>query len=102
MVTLRRDWRDLATTAELRRNAAGLLLTHLLAQLPTGQRGTDLLVETTLGKLRQALAEDLHLKSAGWDLGKLLDRALLWPARAGGHPAQPRTHGVPSGHGHSS
>ena len=77
-VTLRREWGALSTTAELRRNAAGLLLTHLLAQLPPGQRGTDLLVETTLGKLHQALAEDLHLKSAGWDLGKLLDRALLW------------------------
>ena len=78
LVNLRREWGDLATTAELRRNAAGLLLIHLLAQLPPGQRGTDLLVETTLGKLRQALAEDLALKSAGWDLGKLLDRALLW------------------------
>ena len=78
LVTLRRGWGDLAITAELRRNAAGLLLAHLLAQLPPGQRGTDLLVETTLGKLRQALAEDLALKSAGWDLGKLLDRALLW------------------------
>ena len=77
-LTLRREWGALAKTAELRRSAASLLLTHLLAQLPPGQRGTDLLVETTLGKLRQALADDLTLKSAGWDLGKLLDRALLW------------------------
>ena len=77
-LTLRREWGALAKTAELRRSAASVLLTHLLAQLPPGQRGTDLLVETTLGKLRQALAEDLTLKSAGWDLGKLLDRALLW------------------------
>ena len=77
-VTLRREWSALARTAELRRNAASLLLAHLLAQLPPGQRGTDLLVETTVGKLRQALAEDLTLTSGGWDLGKLLDRALLW------------------------
>ncbi len=77
-VTLRRDWGALAITAGRRRNAASLLLTHLLARLPPGKRGTDLLVETTLGKLRQALAEDLTLNSEGRDLGKLLDRALLW------------------------
>ncbi len=76
--TLLRSWRALARTAELRRNAAGLLLDHLLAALPKGVRGADLLAETTFGKLRQALAEDMVLKSEGWDLGKLLDRALLW------------------------
>ncbi len=43
LVTLRRDWSALATNAELRRKAASVLLTHLLAQLPSGQRGTDLL-----------------------------------------------------------
>ena len=73
-----REWQALARTAEVRRNAAGLLLTHLLAQIPAGLSGTDLLAETTFGKLRQALADDLVLKSEGWDLGKLLDRALLW------------------------
>ena len=77
-VTLRREWQSLARTAELRRNAGGLLLNHLLAALPPRLSGTDLLVETTFGKLRQALADDLVLKSQGWDLGKLLDRALLW------------------------
>ena len=77
-VTLRREWQALARTAELRRNAGHLLLNHLLAALPPGLSGTDLLVETTLGKLRQALADDLVLKSQGRDFGKLLDRALLW------------------------
>ena len=77
-LTLRREWQALARTAEVRRNAAGLLLTHLLAQIPAGPSGTDLLAETTFGKLRQALADDLVLKSEGWNLGKLLDRALLW------------------------
>ncbi len=77
-VTLRREWRALERTAELRRTAAGLLLDHLLSVLPSGLRGTDLLAETTLGALRAALADDLVLKSQGWDLGKLLDRSLLW------------------------
>ena len=77
-VTLLRNWRGLARTAELRRNAGKLLLDHLLVTLPTEARGTDLLAETTFGKLRQALSDDLVLRSQGWDLGKLLDRALLW------------------------
>ena len=77
-VTLRREWGALARTAELRRNAAGLLLDHLLAVLPPGLRGTDLLAETTIGALRKVLADDLVLRSEGWDLGKLLDRSLLW------------------------
>ena len=73
-LTLRREWQALARTAEVRRNAAGLLLTHLLAQIPAGPSGTDLLAETTFGKLRQALADDLVLKSEGWDLGGLAPR----------------------------
>ena len=77
-VTLRRGWRALARTAELRRSAAGLLLDHLLSVLPQGLRGTDLLAETTMGALRSVLADDLVLKSEGWDLGKLLDRSLIW------------------------
>ena len=77
-VTLRRGWQALARTAELRRTAAGLLLDHLLAKLPPGLQGTDLLVETTLGALRSVLADDLVLKSEGWDLNKLLERGLLW------------------------
>ena len=76
--TLLRSWQALARTAELRRKAAALLLDHLRAALPKGARGTDLLAETTFGKLRQALADDMLLRSEGWDLGKLLDRALLW------------------------
>ena len=76
-VTMRRPWRPLVRTAQLRRDAARHLLDHLLTLVP-GQRGTDLLAETTLGELRQTLAGDLHLRSGGWDLGKLMDRALLW------------------------
>ena len=50
-VTLRREWSDLEELASRRRDGAKLLLHHLLACLPPGSRGTDLLAETTLGKL---------------------------------------------------
>ena len=77
-VTLRRRWRALIRTADVRRNAAGLLLNHLLARVPD-QRGTDLLAETTLGQLRKELANDIHLgNDKKRDLGKLMDRSLLW------------------------
>ena len=62
-VTLRREWRLLEETAGIRRDAAGCLLDHLLACLPPGSRGTDLLAETTLGKLTRAIESDLVLKS---------------------------------------
>ena len=77
-VTLQRNWKALAETAERRRNAAQRLLDHLLGCLPTGSRGTDLLAETTLGKLLDALRSDLELKARVKDPEKLLDRALLW------------------------
>ena len=79
-ITLRREWEDLEGMARRRRAAAGRLLEHLLAepQLPQGSRGTDLLAETTLGKLLQAIESDLVLKSESRNPQKLLDRALMW------------------------
>ena len=77
-VTLRREWGDLEETAELRRAAASRLLEHLLNCLPPGSRGVDLLAETTLGKLLEAIQSDLILKSRVRHPEKLLDRALLW------------------------
>ncbi len=77
-VTLQREWGALERTAELRRAAARLLLDHLLATLPQGSRGTDLLAETTLGKLLTAVQSDLILRSEVKDPAKLMDRALLW------------------------
>ena len=77
-VKLNRDWRQLAETADRRRAAAGVLLEHLLNQLPPGARGADLLAETTLGKLLAAINADLMLRSRAKDPRKLLDRALLW------------------------
>ena len=77
-VTLQREWQALEKTAELRRAAAWRLLDHLLASLLPGSRGTDLLAETTLGKLLAAINSDLILRSEVKDPAKLLDRALLW------------------------
>ena len=75
-VTLRRAWSDLEELALRRRNGAKSLLESLLSGLPAGRHGTDLLVETTLGKLLAAITTDLFLESKKPE--KLLDRALLW------------------------
>ena len=77
-IELRREWNALEKTAQLRREAAHLLLQHLLSCLPPGSRGVDLLAETTLGKLLEALNSDMVLKLAVRKPEKLLDRALLW------------------------
>ncbi len=77
-VTLRREWRKLEDTATLRRQAAVRLLDHLLSCLPPGTRGTDLLAETTLGKLTSAIKSDLVLSNQVRRPDKLLERALMW------------------------
>ena len=77
-VTLRREWPKLEETATIRRQAAGRLLDHLLSCLPAGSRGTDLLAETTLGKLTRAIESDLVLKNQVRRPDKLLERALMW------------------------
>ena len=77
-VTLQREWKDLEKTAELRRRAAELLLGHLLGKLPSGSRGVDLLAETTMGELLQAIEADALLKQEIKDPNKLMERALLW------------------------
>ena len=80
MVTLQREWQDLERLAEIRRAAASVLLDHLLAALPPGSRGTDLLAETTMGKLTTALKSDMMLGNQVREdaLPRLLHRALLW------------------------
>ena len=77
-VTLQRDWGPLAKTAELHRTDAGLLLDHLLSALPQGARGTDLLAESTMGKLLSAVKSDLVLNGQVRHPDRLMDRALLW------------------------
>ena len=75
---LQRSWDKLALTAELRRKGATVLLTSLLESAPSGARGKDVQVETTLGALMGALSSDLELAREITDPSKLLDRALLW------------------------
>ena len=75
-VTLQREWSDLEELASRRREGAKRLLDHLLACLPPGSRGTDLLAETTLGKLLEAITSDLFIESRNPE--KLLHHALLW------------------------
>ena len=77
-VTLQREWNALEETATLRREAAVRLLEHLLVSLPPGSRGTDLLAETTLGKLLMAVKSDQILMSRVKNPVKLMERALLW------------------------
>ena len=77
-VTLQREWSALEETASRRREGANRLLAHLLDCLPQGSRGTDLLAETTLGRLLEALESDLVLKSRAKHPEKLMERALLW------------------------
>lgn len=77
-ITLQRSWAKIDKTCQRRRAATKTILNHLLDTLPSGTRGTDLLVETTLGKLMTALEADLALKAEMKDPPKLLDRALLW------------------------
>ena len=77
-VTLQREWSALEETASRRREGAHRLLEHLLDCLPPGGRGADLLAETTIGRLLEALEADLVLKSRAKHPEKLLDRALLW------------------------
>ena len=75
-VTLQRAWSDLEELASRRRNGAKRLLESLLSGITPGIQRTDLLVETTLGKLLAAIKSDLFLESKKPE--KLLDRALLW------------------------
>ena len=77
-VTLQRDWKALERTAEFRRAAARRLLDNLLSSLPPASLGTDLLAETTLGKLMTAIKSDITLTSEVKNPTKLMDRALLW------------------------
>ncbi|MFA3919126.1 RecQ family ATP-dependent DNA helicase [Ruegeria hyattellae] len=78
-VTRIRTWEVIAQTAEVRWQAAGILLKFLTGRLDKGARGKDLQVETTVGDLLAQLTQDAVLKSSGLrDMTKLLERSLLW------------------------
>lgn len=77
-VRLQRSWAVVEKTAEIRRQGAERLLSHLTGKIPKGVRGKDISVETTLGNLLAAINGDAMLRGAVNDPNKLMDRALLW------------------------
>ncbi len=77
-VVLQRKWADLKRTAGMRHAAAQRLLEHLLARLPDGARGVDLLARTTVGGLAGAMRGDLVLMGSVRHPERLLEHALLW------------------------
>ncbi len=76
-VTLLRDWRTIENSANDRRQAAEAVLRHMLSKLPAGERGADLLVETTMGQLTDALNSNQFLAKSV-NTNRLLQQALLW------------------------
>ena len=77
-VRLQRSWSVVDKTAEIRRDGAERLMSHLIGKVPKGVRGKDIPVETTLGGLLAAINGDVLLRGAVGDPNKLMDRALLW------------------------
>lgn len=77
-VRLERSWPVVARTADLRRQGAQALLTHLTGKVAKGTRGKDIQVETTLGAMLDALNGDALLRAEVKDMTRLMDRALLW------------------------
>ena len=76
-VTLKREWPSLVAIAQRRRAGAQRLLEHLLSRVPKGKRGNDLLAETTLGELVQAVEGDASLQDSR-NPRRLVDRSLMW------------------------
>ncbi|GGO34481.1 helicase [Gemmobacter aquaticus] len=78
-VVLQRTWRVVDQTATVRWMAAEKLLDFLIAKVPTGTRGKDIQVETTIGDILAALSGDALIMASGVkDMTKLMERALLW------------------------
>lgn len=78
LVRLQRSWAVVEQSAQLRRQAAERLVSHLIDQVQAGLRGKDVPVETTLGDLLAAISSDAFLRASVNDPSKLMDRALLW------------------------
>ena len=76
-ITLQQDWRTIESSATSRRAASHSVLEHLLAQLPPHTRGTDLLVETTIGQLTDTVRIGQPVDDST-NVDQLLQQALLW------------------------
>ncbi|MGB5559211.1 MAG: ATP-dependent helicase, partial [Paracoccaceae bacterium] len=78
-VVLQRSWRVVDQTASVRWIAAEKLLDFLIGKVPTGTRGKDIQVDTTVGDMLAVLSADALVKASGVkDMTKLMERALLW------------------------
>ena len=78
-IRLQREWDSLVKISELRRKAAAIILDSLTATAPSGSRGKDIQVATTLGALISALRNDTELAARSQtEWSALLDHALLW------------------------
>ncbi|PIB26676.1 helicase [Amylibacter kogurei] len=78
-VVLQRSWRIVEHTASIRWLAAEKLLEVLIDNAPSGARGKDIQVDTTVGELLAVLRGDTIIKSSGVkDMTKLMERSLLW------------------------
>jgi ATP-dependent DNA helicase RecQ len=77
-VRLERSWSLIRKIAELRRQGAQALLSHLTGKVAKGVKGKDLQVDTTLGAMLDALNGDALLRGEVREMARLMDRALLW------------------------
>ncbi len=78
-VVLQRSWRVVEQTASVRWMAAEKLLEFLIGKAPSGARGKDVQMETTIGDLLGTLRADALVGASGVkDMNKLMERALLW------------------------
>lgn len=73
-------WRQVQQLGKKRRDLAVVLLDRLVAKLPPGMRGKDLLVETTFGELARVIEDDLHLRVhiPGVQRRKAVEHVLLY------------------------
>ena len=76
-ITLQTDWNTVQETSGTRRTAARSVLEHLLSSLPGNASGADLLTETTIGRLTDAIRMGQHTDTTT-DVDKLLQQTLLW------------------------
>ena len=76
-IALLSDWQSVHQYAKDRRTAARSVLEHLLSTLSPNDRGADILVETTIGRLTDAIRMGQQVPGSR-DADRLLHQALLW------------------------
>ena len=77
-VWLGRSWQGIEKTAQLRSEGADTLLKYLVGLLPSGSRGSNIAVETTVGDLLASLKSNILFQNGDRKMEKLMERSLLW------------------------